>query len=288
MNDHGSTFGLYALGLRLGLLHLLRGKIRRGVYLLIRPLDYWRTREFPVTLEYLQPQRGEHILDVGSPKLISMYVATRCGANVYAMDIYDDNGLTDTMFYKSSAGIDTLHVLMTDVRELPFADSSLDKVFSVSVLEHVLPAEGGDVKALKEIARVLQPAGRLVFTVPFAQQARVDYLETDGMDRTRITTGDAVFFQRRYDAQSLRKLLADADEFEVERQEYICEKFSDRPQKELWTKIGEGNKFKRLALAPLYPVFALIFLKRSPAPLPGSGAMAVCMSLRKKNRTTTP
>ena len=279
---------MYTLGLQFGLLHLLQGKIRRGIYLLIRPIDYWRTLEFPIALEYLRVESGDHILDVGSPKLISMYVATHCGASVYALDIYDDNGLTDTMFYKSSAGTDTLHVLIGDVRLLPFADSSLDKVFSVSVLEHVFPAEGGDLKALKEIARVLRPAGRLVFTVGFTKQSRVEYLKQDVDDRKRITADEMIFFQRRYDAQALQQLLADVDEFEVERQEYICERFYHRPQKEVWTIIGEGNKFKRLALAPLYPLFAMIFLKRSPAPLPASEAMAVCMSLRKKKRTRTP
>jgi hypothetical protein len=115
MNHAGPEHGMYVLGLRLGLLHLLRGKIRRGIYLLVRPLDYWRKLEFPIALEFLMPEPGEHILDVGSPKLFSMYVATRCGAHVYAMDIYDDTGLTDTMFYKSSTGTDTLNVLIGDV-----------------------------------------------------------------------------------------------------------------------------------------------------------------------------
>jgi len=288
MSYVGSELGMYVLGLRLGLLHLLRGKIRRGIYLLIRPIDYWRTLEFPIALEYLRPQPGEHILDVGSPKLISMYIATRYSAYVYATDIYDDKGLTDTLFYKSSTGTDTLHVLTADVRELPFADSSLDKVFSISVLEHVFPADGGDVKALKEIARVLQPAGRLVFTVPFTKQSRVDYLKQDVFDRKRTTPDELVFYQRRYDAQSLQRLLAAVDEFEIERQEYICERFYHSPQKELWNIIGEGNKFKRLALAPLYPIFAMIFLKRSPTLLPASDIMAVCLSLRKKSRTTAP
>lgn len=141
------------------------------------------------------------------------------------------------------------------------------------------------MKALKEIARVLQPAGRLVFTVPFTKHARVDYLEKDVFDRKRTTANELVFYQRRYDAHSLKTLLADVGEFEVERQEYICERFCHWPRKELWNIIGEGNKLKRLALAPLYPVFAMIFLKRSPTPLPASDIMAVCMSLRKKDRT---
>lgn len=49
-----------------------------------------------------------------------------------------------------------------DVARLPFADSSFATVFSNGVLEHVHDLRGG----LREIARVLRPRGRLIFTVP--------------------------------------------------------------------------------------------------------------------------
>jgi SAM-dependent methyltransferase len=49
-----------------------------------------------------------------------------------------------------------------DVAGLPFADHSFATVFSNGVLEHVHDLRGG----LREIARVLRPGGRLIFTVP--------------------------------------------------------------------------------------------------------------------------
>ncbi len=50
--------------------------------------------------------------------------------------------------------------------QLPFADSSFDVITCVSVLEHIVP--GNDRLALREMARVLKPDGRLVVTFDVA------------------------------------------------------------------------------------------------------------------------
>jgi SAM-dependent methyltransferase len=49
-----------------------------------------------------------------------------------------------------------------DVRALPFADGSFDFVYAGGVVEHFLDTE----RALGEMARVLRPGGRVLFTVP--------------------------------------------------------------------------------------------------------------------------
>ncbi len=62
-------------------------------------------------------------------------------------------------------------VLRGDATRMPLAARSYAAVFSQSVLEHI----PGDLDALREAARLLQPAGRLVFTVPspaFRQRIR--------------------------------------------------------------------------------------------------------------------
>jgi len=59
-----------------------------------------------------------------------------------------------------------------DVAELPFADASFATVFSNGVLEHVDQLDA----ALRQIARVLRPGGRLIMTVPTMR----DELELSG------------------------------------------------------------------------------------------------------------
>ncbi|MBD2666137.1 methyltransferase type 11 [Richelia sinica FACHB-800] len=67
-----------------------------------------------------------------------------------------------------------------DIRNLPIADNTFDKIMAVSVIEHIglascqvidenNPQEDldGDLKAVKELARLLKPNGELIMTLPF-------------------------------------------------------------------------------------------------------------------------
>lgn len=273
---------IYLFALRYALVHILHSRLRRGLYLLVRPIDYWRVREFPIALEYLRGVSGELILDIGSPKLLCAYLADRCGAGVVALDVYDDKGLSDTRFFSRVTGNSGLQVLIGDGRRLPFPDATFDKAFSISVLEHVLPPRGGDRLAMKEIARVLKPGGSLVVTVPFSTQYFEEYRRDDVYDRKQGGVREAVFYQRHHDSASLAALLHTLPGFEVIRKEFICERFYRKEGKELTNLISEGNKLKRFSLAPLYSLLGFIFLSRSSEPLAGSRIMAVCLNLRKR------
>jgi hypothetical protein len=55
--------------------------------MLVEPCNYWRNVEVPAVLNYLQPQVGKKILDIGSPKLPSLFLRSRVGAEVYATDL---------------------------------------------------------------------------------------------------------------------------------------------------------------------------------------------------------
>jgi len=52
-------------------------------------------------------------------------------------------------------------VLAASALDLPFADSSFDLVITLDVLQH-LPLDGGDLRALPEMHRVLRPGGILL------------------------------------------------------------------------------------------------------------------------------
>ena len=78
-----------------------------------------------------------------------------------------------------------------DITALPFADDSFDLVCAFDVIEHV----EDDRRVFGELARVLQPEGRLIFSVPLhpARWTRFD---------------DYVGHARRYEPAALRELIA--------------------------------------------------------------------------------
>lgn len=75
-----------------------------------------------------------------------------------------------------------------DVRALPYEDGSFELILCVSTLEHIgLDVSGyggeaenhttGDLAAMRELARVLAPDGRLLVTVPFGRAQRLHWLK---------------------------------------------------------------------------------------------------------------
>ncbi len=75
---------------------------------------------------------------------------------------------TDVSLAALSAGRDRheqLAVVQSDAQCLPFADNSFDRLSCIGSLEHYPDAS----VALREVRRVLAPAGRALFTVPNAR-----------------------------------------------------------------------------------------------------------------------
>lgn len=56
------------------------------------------------------------------------------------------------------------HYVVADVRHLPFADNAFDLIVSPSTLDHFVQASDLD-RSLCELARVMEPAGRLIITL---------------------------------------------------------------------------------------------------------------------------
>lgn len=69
-----------------------------------------------------------------------------------------------------------------DLTQLPFANDSIKSLSCMHVVEHIgLERYGdtfdpkGDLKAISELCRVLQPGGQLLFVVPVGEKARIQY-----------------------------------------------------------------------------------------------------------------
>lgn len=74
--------------------------------------------------------------------------------------------------FSEQRGIQNIEWLVRDIENLPEDDATYDTIFSYETIEHV----PNPPKAVKELARVLKPGGRLYLTTP-------NYLSTIGLYR---------------------------------------------------------------------------------------------------------
>jgi SAM-dependent methyltransferase len=196
---------LYALSVRLGLRHLARDGYRReAVIRVLLPLEPSRYLELPWARRVLAARPGERVLDLASPKLLAVALA-REGVEVVSVDAFGSE--VDT--WRRLAALPRLTFEVADGRALPFPDESFDHAYSVSVLEHI---EGdGAATALRELARVVRPGGRVAVTLPHAAQAREEF-----RDRSLYAEGEGrAFFQLWYDDARIGGLVAAVPELDV-------------------------------------------------------------------------
>jgi SAM-dependent methyltransferase len=110
-------------------------------------------------LEILAPQPGERILELGpGTGHYSLDVAAALDGG--SLDIFDiqEEFLDHVMRRAGERGLANLKPTVGDAQSLPYEDGSFDAAFLVSVLGEVPDQDA----ALRELARVLRPGGRLV------------------------------------------------------------------------------------------------------------------------------
>jgi SAM-dependent methyltransferase len=127
----------------------------------------------------LSRYRGERrVLDVGTAWALPVYKS-----KLITLGIPDLNGVDF-----AARSVEGVRMAQADVRQLPYQDGSFELIICVSTLEHIgldnavygtvgKRGEDGDVQALREFARVLAPAGRVLITVPFGRPDRLDFLK---------------------------------------------------------------------------------------------------------------
>ena len=150
------------------------------------------------------------LLDVGSPKLLGLYLGHTTRADVTLTDISELNVDEYRVMWSAlrSNAKGTVTFALQDARSLALPSAEFDVVYSMSVIEHI-DGDSGDAEAVREFLRVLRPGGLLVVSVPFGpafiEQRRI------GFAGAARRTGDreAYFFQRIYDPPAFRKRILD-------------------------------------------------------------------------------
>ena len=104
---------------------------------------------------------GERILDIGCGRGEAILYLACNGAIVYGID-YSPNGLRIAKRYLGSKreSEQNICLVQADAGQLPFKDSSFDKLLMFDLIEHLYPEELA--KALSEAHRVLVPGGQLI------------------------------------------------------------------------------------------------------------------------------
>ena len=190
------------------------------------PMNYVRMIELPRTKILLDLDKESRILDISSPKLLSLYLGTNGFPDITISDV-EDYFVDDFEIYAKEFGFSPL-VKTFDATNIPFEDGSFDRVFSVSVLEHV--PDDGDVEIVKKVARVLKPDGIFVITCPASRTYSEEWLtKRDFYWSSKVREDRRVFFQRRYDEESIKERFADIG-FEIEDIIFIAEKPIKEPK----------------------------------------------------------
>jgi SAM-dependent methyltransferase len=207
---------VYRFGLRVGA-RALPVAPRDALKRLVLPVEYIRCAEFRYVLEHLNVAADHRVLDIGSPKLLSLFLAARVGARVWATDLGDYFFTAYAAYAASVLGARReLYLMETqDAQALTYSDEAFDRIFSVSVVEHI--PGNGDVAAMREIARVLKPGGIVCLTVPWSDHGYLEEFHPRSHGAYWVGTGDEdqVFYQRAYDRDALTKRLLGDHRLEV-------------------------------------------------------------------------
>jgi ubiquinone/menaquinone biosynthesis C-methylase UbiE len=141
-------------------------------------------------LETLEPQPGERLFELGpGTGYYTLDVAERLGDGT--LDVFDlqQEMLDHVMRAAERRGIRNIVPQQGDARELPYPDDHFDGAFLVTVLGEIPDQDA----ALRELARVMKPGGRVVF----GEMVADPHVVTTGALRRRAVTAGLEFERRR-------------------------------------------------------------------------------------------
>jgi SAM-dependent methyltransferase len=176
-----------------------------ATFLLTAGLMFWGSRVGKLRLrdrvvDQLSLRGGERVLDVGCGHGLMLVAAAKrltagraVGVDIWQKEDQAGNNPEATLANARAEGVaDRVELRDGDARRLPFEDASFDAVVSSWALHNIYDAAGRQ-QALREIARVIKPGGRLaVIDIRHA----ADYaraLEGCGMSDVRLHAPSFIF-----------------------------------------------------------------------------------------------
>lgn len=130
-----------------------------GRPILITSISFIRRLEWKEMIKWINPRENEKILDIGCGSGELDFKIARFGPSIYGIDL-DQNNIELAQRKADERGL-SCKFLVGNAEKLPYPDTYFDKVISSSSLEHF----EDDIKALKEMERVLKYDGSIILTV---------------------------------------------------------------------------------------------------------------------------
>ena len=179
-------------GRRLGL-RILPKHPKLGLNLVLHPVSIFRYFEFAFACGNV-PKEANTCLDISSPRLFSLYVAS------------NEDDLTTTRAIVSALELRnvTCEIGVTQLSKLSFP--RYDCIWSLSVIEHIT-GEYDDIWAIQSMYDALRPGGCLILTVPVDRSHWEEYRERDYYGTQEAGDNGRYFFHRYYDEASIEKRL---------------------------------------------------------------------------------
>jgi SAM-dependent methyltransferase len=167
-----------------------------------------------------------------------------------------------------------------DARQMPFRNDMFDLITSVSVFEHIAPEMGGEVPAVREVARVLAPGGVAILTVPFSRNYFADYHVGTVYERSSLDQ-EPIFFQRFYDLEMLQQNIIAASGLELVSLRFIDERHFYKDPHRRVAHFVNGSQRQTFWFGPMYPLLSHLFLSQAKSLECCGKPYLACIVLRK-------
>ena len=169
----------YSFGKNLGKKCLKTSKkklgLKRAYAKVFSPITDWsRFSEFFVVYQILDKNlsEGEKILDLGSPKLFSIWLSTKKRLNIVSTDIWDFAVSEYSHFWEEIQNRTDSKMIFeqADLLNLKYKDQEFDGIFSISTIEHAYDENWMEIIS-KNFSRVLKNGKIAVISTPFGTKS---------------------------------------------------------------------------------------------------------------------
>lgn len=191
-------------GRKLGWSILKNGDVNIGINYIVNPVNIVRYFEFDFCYNSQDWSKTKKVLDVSSPRLFSFYVINKYPEieyNYINPDVKDTDETKKCLVSLNNPK--NFQIDNVDATKLHYSNEQFNTVISISVIEHI--PNDGDIKAIREMWRVIKKGGSFILTIPFARNFFEEYFDFDEYGLYLPTKAGKYFASRYYNEKAINE-----------------------------------------------------------------------------------